>query len=58
MNLWKSKGYGAQQLYQDLNWKQSGIKKFWKKLRETGSLDHLMGSGRHAHRAAVTTFLL
>ena len=48
-NLWESKGYGARQLIREFpnkNWKRRSIENLLRKLRETGSLDRRLGSGR------------
>jgi len=48
-NLWKSKGYSARRFikgFPDKNWNRTGLDYVLKKLRQTGTVEWKVGSGR------------
>jgi len=48
-NLWKSKGYSARRFikeFPDKNWNRTGLDYVLKKLRQTGTVERKVGSGR------------
>ena len=48
-NLWKSKGYSARRFikeFPDKNWNRMGLDYALKKLRQTGTVEWKVGSGR------------
>ena len=55
-NLWKSKGYSARRFikeFPDKNWNRMGLDYVLKKLRQTGTVERKVGSGRR--RSSRTT---
>jgi len=55
-NVWKSKGYSARRFikeFPDKNWNRMGLDYVLKKLRQTGTVERKVGSGRR--RSSRTT---